>query len=1008
MDNIEDRIEGNNDIEPTTNIIAQINNINSPYITVDLLASKRHFCIAHLNVRSLDKNGPSLNNLLDEVNQNIDILTLSEIWGNYNDFKHPAYQPLTLKLRNNKRGGGVGIMIKNDIKFSTVNEMTMLNNNIEILTVKIQDNNGTRLISSLYRPPIQTSTDINNFISEITNVLDFKEINFQDIKYDILGDFNINILQYNSSEHIRDFMNKLEEFNLTPLINRPTRITSNHSSIIDNIFSNNFIGMEQFILPVSISDHFLILKSEPHSNSSNETKHISKRCFCNDNILKFETDLVTKDWNNIISETDSIKQWDLFFNNLDSAFTKAFPMKIIKIKNNVKKANLWINNEIKALIKKERKLYLRKLNSPTPHNILLHKNFKNSLNSSIRKAKIKYFENHFKHSEKNSKLMWSKINEITNNKTKTFNTIDKITFNNNVITDKNEIASNMNNFFIDIGTKLAENITVDHNEQQQYLNELPNHNCKFKFKHISIQDLLKIEKSLKPKISCGPDEIPSKIIKKAITSIPYVFLHLINNSLDTGTIHKRLKDAVVIPIYKKGSKNDPNNYRPISLINAISKIIEKIIAFQLRKYLEQNKLINEQQFGFRKGHSTIHAMISSINHLETQKRNKHGSTSIFIDLSKAFDTVNIQLLLTKLKKYGIQDTELKWFESYLKGRTQSCRINGQKSTVKIVKIGVPQGSILGPLLFIIYINDFPDINKNFINLFADDTKITISSKSKQEAEIKSNEAINNANKWFKNNMLTLNPDKTRIINFNMKNDKPTISLENNQILEIHTKNTNDAEKHFKFLGFHIDETLNFEAHTQKIINKLNSANHILRKIKNTIPLKQKILIYNAIFKPHLEYGAPIWAKNKKTIDTISKIQKKAIRFVDGNNKKKHTEHLFKRYRTLKFQDLTTLNALMIAHSVVFQYAPDAIKKCIFKIETHERLRRNTKNLQIDSSDPKSITKYIIPFKWNNLRNELKEIKDKHKFRKALMKDFLYNYKGNQSCNDINCRICNNR
>ena len=1001
--------EGTNFLDIMTNISAQVNDINSPYINTTQLANKSHFSIAHLNIRSIDKNGNALINLLEEINLNIDIITLSEIWGNHNDFKHPEYQPMVVNLRKNKRGGGVGIILKKNIKFSVIEELSKLNNNIEIITIKVKTNNSTRLISSVYRPPNPTLADINNFLSDINNLLEYKNSHFQDIKFDILGDFNLNTLLHSTSINVRDFINKFEEHNLTSLINRPTRISHNQPSIIDNIFSNNFDNSEQFILPVSISDHFIILKSEPKTTQLNEesTSTYTKRCFYEQNTLSFQTVLLNTNWETVFIEEDPIKKWDIFLEKLDSAFLDAFPIKTFKIKNKIKSANPWICNELKKQIKKERKMYLKKLKNPSQQNIIAHKNYKLTLNSNIRRAKTAYFENQFKNSENNPRVMWSKINDLTNNKKKNNDTIDKLIINNDVITDKEEIASNFNNFFTNIGQNLAENITINKDEQQLYLDGMKNHNCRFKFNMVTLQDLLKLEKSLKPKLSSGPDDIPSKIIKKAIITIPFIFLHLINISIITGTIHDRLKEAIIIPIHKKGDKNDPNNYRPISLINAISKILEKIVAFQLRKYLENNHLLNNQQFGFRTGHSTTHAMISALNHLETQKLNKSGSTSIFIDLTKAFDTVDIDLLLTKLKKYGIQNTELRWFENYLKGRKQSCKINGHKSNVKIVKIGVPQGSILGPLLFIIYINDFPDVNNNFISLFADDTKITISSKNKQEAETKSNLAMFNANKWFINNKLTLNLDKTRIINFNMNSNKPTVTLENKSIIEINSNNPNSNEKSFKFLGFHLDEKLNFEIHTQKVINKLNSANHILRKIKNTIPIKQKILIYNAIFKPHLEYGALIWAKNKKNINTIMNIQKKAIRTIDGAKNKKHTEFMFKKFKTLKFEDLITANILMIAHSVVHKYAPDAIKQCIIKVETHGRLRRNTNNLQVDSSDKNSITKHIIPSTWNNLNNITKEIKDKKRFKKVIFKSLLDKYSSNQRCNERNCRICKN-
>ena len=282
--------------------------------------------------------------------------------------------------------------------------------------------------------------------------------------------------------------------------------------------------------------------------------------------------------------------------------------------------------------------------------------------------------------------------------------------------------------------------------------------------------------------------------------------------------------------------------------------------------------------------------------------------------------------------------------------------------------------------------------------------IAPSCNSETTLEIKTNNMMTEASQWFLLNKLTLNTSKTRAIILNTKKNID-LKINNTPIIKINSKNNDINEKTFKFLGFNIDEKLDFKAHIKIIINKLNSANHILRKIKKIIPLQQKILIYNAIFKPHLEYGCAIWANTKDTIDSITKLQKKAIRSINGSKSKKHTEPIFKKLKILKFSDLLEINKLTIAHAIFHNYAPKALYEHIQKETQHERLRRNIFNLKIDGSNKKSITKYLIPLAWNDLNSELKTIQKKSKFTSLIKKSIIQNYSNTEFCNDNNCKTC---
>ena len=986
-------------------ITSNINNSESNYINCSLLKDLKHFSLGHLNIRSLDKNSENLMYLLQDCNNNMDILCISEIWKNTNNFLIPEFQPPATLIRNKKNGGGVAIYCKNHVKYKIIQEMTKINEYIEILTIEFKTNKTKGIVSVVYRPPSQNTTHIQKYLDDMNVILNYKNTHFTDSDYDILGDFNMDLLKYETSSNIRKFYQTYENNNISPLINRPTRVVGNNISIIDNILSNNSHNSKQYIICTSISDHFLIIKSTNiiKSNTKEESSYFRK--LTTENTQKFKNSINNEDWSHIINTENTINKWELFFNKIDSKFNDSYPKIKKKIQKNNTNSTPWISNELKSMIKTERKLYLKQLKTKQTTHQQIHKEYKINLQTQIRKAKLKYYETEFSKTSNDPKNMWRTINKVTNRQTGEKNEKPKkIIINNSELTEDKIIAEGLNLHFNRIGIDLAKNIKNDPTKQQEYTNKIHEHNTTFKFKNISTQDIANLNKSIKPKYSAGPDEIPSIIIKIIMSLIPEVIANLINSSLNSGIIHNRLKAAIIIAIYKKGDKADPNNYRPIALINALSKILEKVVGYQLRKYLESNKILNNNQFGFRSLHSCTHAMINTLDHIEKNKNKNQITSAIFIDLTKAFDTVDTNTLLIKLKKIGIRNNELAWFKNYLTDRSHTCKIGDTFSSFLLSKIGVPQGSILGPLLFIIYINDLPATIKCFSNLFADDTMLAITDKNKTNLEESAKVVLTDTLDWFNYNKLTLNPTKTRAINFNTKLDITT-KINNTSIQIINSKNTDKQETYFKFLGFHLDEKLNFESHVQKVICKLNSTNHILRNIKKIVPLKQRILIYNSLFRSQLEFGISIWANNKKTINKITTLQKRALLNLHGPSSKIHSEPLFKKYKILKFKDLIKYNNLMIGHSIFYEYAPKALLDIIEKESTHERLRRNLWNLKINGANKLSITNYIIPKDWNELSLEMKKIKNKNKFRKLMVNDIINDYNETINCNDQNCLIC---
>jgi hypothetical protein len=365
------------------------------------------------------------------------------------------------------------------------------------------------------------------------------------------------------------------------------------------------------------------------------------------------------------------------------------------------------------------------------------------------------------------------------------------------------------------------------------------------FRYTTTKEIEKIIKSLKTKNAQGYDEISVKILKWSAPFISSPLTYICNKSLETGCFPSRLKYSTVKPIFKTGDKHDIANFRPISLLISFSNIFEKIIATRIQEHIVQNQIVANEQYGFRSSVSTDNASYTLMHEILSAMNNKLIVGGIFCDLSKAFDCVNHRILLSKLECYGTRGTFRALIDSYLKERYQRVAIQDKNninySNWELVKHGVPQGSILGPLLFLLYINDLPTVTaKNAkLVLYADDTSLIITSSSPAEFITKLNSVLADVHEWFKSNLLSLNFNKTTYLQFLTKNSQKLdshITLMNSQI-------TNSAIT--KFLGLTIEETLSWKCHTNHLLSRLSSACYAIRVITPLITEDTLRMIYHS-------------------------------------------------------------------------------------------------------------------------------------------------------------------
>ena len=951
-------------------------NIHNHFSMIDKeIFNKKGFHLMHLNIRSLFcKN--KFNMFQQQMSKsNIDIICLSETWlkngihSNYVNIPSYNLSRLDRNWSDNgslKKGGGVGMYIKNDIQFSD-NELKHLNSSsidIEVQWVSIKKQNNRKMyVANVYRPP---QGNIKNFLQNIQNCLDsFDERSKKDIF--IVGDFNIDIKK-KSESNSKNLIQTMNTFGLKQYINGITRYGKSNSCI-DLIFTNSEYICNSGILDLNFSDHQAVFITKKKFKIKNSKIEFKGRSYKNDIIDDFQDSLKLMDWEEFFDIEDPNESWDLLYNRINSTLEKMCPEKKIKI-NEYRED--WMNKDLmERIIDKDKALKKAK----KTNNLIDWTNAKklrNEVGKLVETARKQHFQEEYEHSKDDPKRFWRNIYDIIPNN-KNNKTVIHLKSQEGDEVKLDKTAKYINDYFTNIGPKLASKF----NERWKYFgNETENDIDEINVIEGYVYDFVKEIDICK---SSGFSEISSMCLRDALIVLIPQLLYIFKQSVNTGKFPEKWKIATIVPIFKGGNKEEVSNYRPVSLLPVTGKIFEKILHYQIVNFLDDNKFLSDKQNGFRKEKSTLGSIVSFTSDIFETINDRKFTLATFIDLKKAFDTVNHKILLEKLYYLaGIKGKTLNLLENYLTNRFQKTFSNGKTSSLNKITCGVPQGSILGPLFFLIYINDLEGVlGNNHFHLYADDTVIYCYNENIAMAEKEMQKILNKFSKWCSINALTINTNKTKTMVFGSRNKiknsyKPELYI-NNEMLQIVPT--------YKYLGVNLDQTLSFKYHLENLINNISFKLYMFSKVRRFINEKCAITVYKSMLMPFFDYCDIIYMySGQKELNKLNRHHIRGMKICVGGGYRLDENELHIK---------CNLAELAIRRQVHLRNFMFKIKRNENNLNSNDNVHVKTRlhdgpvfNVTHPNSEPiKRSVMYAGALDWNNLESDIRNIKDFSSFKR---------------------------
>lgn len=866
--------------------------------------------ILYLNSRSLANKTFEIEQIISSKKAPVHLIAITETWLNEDNCKYVNISNFTPihSCRPTERGGGVAFYIRSNLQFDEIDSFSDDRNSL--LHIKVKINNKYQHIVCVYRQPNTTTALIDEFLSMFyTFILRKKYRNVL-----ILGDFNFNLINRKVDNNVRKYEQLIKTNNYF-FFDKCTITRTASNSLLDHILTNNISNkFSVYYVEHDISDHKLIfieidnVLPKVASKDSPGTK-------IKLNMDKLKRSLVSQPI--VITNLECTNNvYDEYSNELKNHLSRSSTLSKPKPKIQTQIKN-WITDEL-----------LRTINAKNFWHKKMKENIRNSeahetepLNDNLRveysywKRKVNrmknnnynhYYKSRFESNTNNPIQTWTIIKEIAYEVQKNSEPKLSILHGNSPTTDSVQIVEIFNDFFVNIGKDMSSGIVSNYDYG---LNDY-GYTSFSEFLPLSDLGVGTIVKRLKNTNSLGYDQISSKVIKECYIELKDCLKTVINQSLLTGIFPDNLKITKTVAIYKSGSKSIVNNYRPIAISSNGSKLIETAVKDQLKEHLEDNNILYNKQYGFRSKSNTQTALFDMVSSIQSRLDRKQNTSAIFFDLSKAFDTVDLPILLNKLSRIGIGGTVHNWFKSFLTQRKQYVQYDSQMSTIKPIDCGVPQGSILGPILFLIYTNDLKDIGLNGeAFMYADDLVLIYSNNTLSDLEQEQNADLIKLERWVTDLKLTVNVNKTKYMLFNK--DASTI-------LNLFYKNAPiEKVECFKHLGLHIDYKLNWNAHIDRIKGKLAAVAGIFRRLQTVLPKNIKVSVYHSLFHSHIIYGLVVWGgATKFKIKEVQTVENRAIKNLFGYQYLTSTEWIHSTNKLLTILQQYKYQTSLLVHNIL--------------------------------------------------------------------------------------------